>query len=231
MTALITTAVGSYAKPDYLTKARSEFSSGKIRPRRARQAREAGDGVLDPRPGEGRAGRPRPRRDGARRHGRLLLRRGRRQPDQGDEARRPRPLLRQPLLPQADHLRQTRVARADDRRHVEVRAGPDRPAREGHAHRRLHDGGVVVRRALPVAARRGARHGEGDPPRGRGAGEGRAATTSRSTSRRSTRARRRTSTWPSSPCTRRWTASTRSSTRTSATARWRRSTRRCCACP
>ena len=26
--ALITTAVGSYAKPDYLTKARSEFSSG-----------------------------------------------------------------------------------------------------------------------------------------------------------------------------------------------------------
>jgi len=28
--ALITTAVGSYAKPDYLTKARTEFSSGKI---------------------------------------------------------------------------------------------------------------------------------------------------------------------------------------------------------
>lgn len=42
MSALTTTAVGSYAKPDYLTKARSEFSQGKIsRAELARLERQA----------------------------------------------------------------------------------------------------------------------------------------------------------------------------------------------
>ena len=30
MSALVTTAVGSYPKPDYLTRARSQFSQGKL---------------------------------------------------------------------------------------------------------------------------------------------------------------------------------------------------------
>src|SRR5947208_8683976 len=46
-----------------------------------------------------------------------------------------------------------------------------RPPGEGHAYRRLHDGGVVVRRSLCVAPGCGAGHGAGDPAGGRGAGD------------------------------------------------------------
>ena len=44
-----------------------------------------------------------------------------------------------------------RASEADDRRLVELRAVADGPPGEGDAHRPVHDDGLVLQRALPVA--------------------------------------------------------------------------------
>ena len=108
------------------------------------------------------------------------------------EARRPRPLLRQPLLPQAGHRRRTRAGTSPMTVEMwKYAQSPDRQAGQGHAHRPLHDGRVVVRRALPDAPRRRPGDGAGrSASEVAGAREGRRAATSRSTSPPSPRAPR-----------------------------------------
>src|SRR3989304_1127514 len=118
MTGLLTTAVGSLPKPDYLARARPAFASGRI------DAAELHNLTPHPTAGGVRAlGAPlRGAPEGGRAHGRA------------------RPPLRHPLLPQADHHRRAALAGADDRRRVGLSPGPDGEAREGDAHRPLQDG-------------------------------------------------------------------------------------------
>ena len=147
---------------------------------RARSAGAQGHRVLGGRPGGARPRRAGGRRAVPRRHGRVLRR---------DDARlrqgRPRPLLRQPLLPQAGDGRSGALAGSHDRRLVAVDAVAHVAPGEGHADRAVHADGLVLRRPLPgppdaPASRWPARSGRRSRPSSRPA-----YASSRSTSPRS----------------------------------------------
>ena len=179
---LLASTIGSFPKPEYLTKARAWCAKGSL-------------GEIELSALEERATRETwPSRKSSastcwstarctaatwsrtsRRAGRLRVARA-------------GPLLRQPLLPQADHRRPDGAGRADHRRLVALRAVADREAREGHAHRSVHGDGLVLQRALrdrrdAVLALREAIHEEA-------LRLDRQAPSSRSTSRRCRRAGR-----------------------------------------
>ena len=83
--------------------------------------------------------------------------------------------LRHPLRAPADPRRRRLPPRADDRALDAVRAVPDRPAGQGHAHRSGHHAGLVVRPRRPAARRHRPAGRAGPARRGRRPGGGRAS--------------------------------------------------------
>src|SRR5437870_1951318 len=109
-------------------------------------ARGESDLRMDSIPGRNRDRHPRRRRAIPGRHGDVLRGEHRR-----DRDLRPRPVVRKPVLQEADHRRRAEATRSDQRGLVHVRPGPDEAAGQGHDHRTLHDDGLVVRRILRFA--------------------------------------------------------------------------------
>ena len=161
--ALPTTTIGSFPQTAEIRDARGATARRRARRRGLRALPRGEDRARRSARRSARPRRARPRRARAQRHGRALRRAARGLRVHGRTAGcSPTAPLRQA----ADPLRRRLAARADDRALVAVRAGADRPAGEGHAHRAGDDPAVVVRARRPAAARDVRADRARDPRRG-----------------------------------------------------------------